>query len=169
MELLTGFTEKMHALPERNRRILALSTLIGGGAIIAAVVWLTASPLHDLNTGSAGSSIAEDQTTQHTEGKNAATSINIPDIGPINGFLDSFKAAKNLLIPKELEVTKLDSASSSWSQFLSPAYLGTWIKQLPGFIIRKTKTLTIPILQHIISLLSSILSNVITFTSRVSQ
>ncbi|MDP3778548.1 MAG: hypothetical protein Q8R30_00690 [bacterium] len=168
MHFLYSLTDKMHQLPERNRRILALSTLIGGGAIIAAIVWMTASPLHDLNTRDEESSLTG-QTAQHSEGKNLPAAGSIPDIGPIIGFLDSFKAAKNLLIPKELGVAKLDSASSSWSQFLSPAYLGTWIKQLPGFIIRETKTLAITILQNTISLLSSILDKVVASTSRVSQ
>ncbi len=169
MELLTGLTEKMHALPERNRRILALSTLIGGGAIIAAVVWLTASPLHDLNTQDSESPLIERQTAQHARGKEFADASSIPDIGPISGFVDSFKAAKNLLIPKELEGNILNASSSSWFQLLSLEQISTWAKQLPSFIIRETKIFAITILQNTITLLSSILGKVITSTSRVSQ
>lgn len=173
--------ERMRALPEHHRKILAMSTMMAATMVLVAIVWLSFIPLQDLNLPAVDS-----QQAAHTEiNTNTSNPSQVPpqfanvssisEIGPISSFLDSFKAATNLLVPKELQYNPLgQTTTGSWQQKLSDilAAFPATIHNISGILslfIQQMRALFISLSQLIITFLLELSQQIVAHASRTAN
>ena len=123
-QFANDYVETMRALPDHQRKFFAAATFVIGVIGIGLVSWSLFPPLQDLHSLSQHDAQTQAPTnpdvptppitdgTQSTAGIGADdTSSNplfadvntISQIGPIKGFLDSFNAVKDLLVPADIQ------------------------------------------------------------------
>lgn len=181
LQQVQNFFQHMRALPEHHRKILAMSTMMAATMVLVAIVWLSFIPLQDLNLPAVDS-----QQAAHIEiNTNTSNPSQVPpqfanvssvsEIGPISSFLDSFKAATNLLVPKELQYNPLGQmATGSWQQKLSDilAAFPATIHNISGILslfIQQMRALFISLSQLIITFLLELSKQIVTHASRTSS
>ena len=132
LHIMNGYGETLHDLPERKRKIFAAGTMIIAGMTVLLASPFLVSPLEDLTLPSSDNKQASpfaDVIVPHEinalpDNPQLADINNIPQIGPIKGFVEAFTAAKNLLAPADIQQTGQGNISESWSSKLSQ-----WVKQ----------------------------------------
>jgi len=117
--------EKMQSLPESQRRIFAILSMIGATLTIGMLFLFLSSPLQNIAVPLSEHSAPNAQNaaifqgiSNETPPQNTQNANDIPHISPINGFLDSFNAVKNLFLPEHARANE-QATASLWSVPLS--------------------------------------------------
>ena len=146
------YFETMRALPDNQRKVFAAATFVIGVIGVGLASWLLFPPLQDLNapalqnnnqaqapanpdTGAAPIADGSQRAASQADASGNASFAdvnNIPQIGPVKGFIDSFNAVKDLLVPAD---THANAQASLWQTASDTLF--QWIQQ----IIPKTETL----------------------------
>lgn len=102
--------ESIHSLPEYVRKIFMVVTMIFATTFVGLVSWLLFPPLQDIGLPSLGADQrvtnnyqAMDDLKQIVKDNEFASVIKIPEIGPASGFMQSFKAVSDLVVPQNLQ------------------------------------------------------------------
>ena len=122
VQFLHNQRESLHSLPEHARKIFMVMSMIIVSAFVGLLSWRMFPPLQPVGLPSLGATQqttnyyqAVDNLKQTVNNNELATVINIPDIGPASGFMESFKAVKNLIVPKNLQDDPPEHVSPSVS------------------------------------------------------
>lgn len=146
--------QKMHSLPEQQRKIFAILSMIGATFGIGLLFLTFFNPLEQLDHSSSQSMIRQENAALF-EGLSSDTSHqtnnSIPQITPMRGFLDSFDAVKNLFVPHDI---KTESGQANISDLWS-----TPLSELPQLLFRTIYNF----LQFVISVIKSFINDGIAF------
>lgn len=139
-QFLRSQLESVHALPEHVRKMFMAVTMIFATAFVGLASWLLFPPLQDIGLPSLNTNQrinnnykAMDDLKQIVKDSEFANVINVPEIGPASGFMQSFKAVQDLVVPKNLQnpleyVRGTAPWPSSWLTPLSRASAGAALK-----------------------------------------
>mgnify|MGYP001609775175 CR=1 FL=1 len=122
----------MRSLPEDTRKVFMVVTMVIASATLGIASWLMFSPLQDLNLPSLDTNKHEagqqstNTSARLTPNSQFANASDIPQIGPVSGFMESFKAVKDLIVPKDLQNNLFGTTapSTSWSHKFSDVSAG---------------------------------------------
>ncbi len=127
------YGEKMRSLPEDTRKFFMVATMVIASVTLGITSWLMFSPLQDLTLPSLNTDqhVADGEQSMDTPSKLSvhsqfADASSIPQIGPVSGFMESFKAVKDLIVPKDLQNNLFGNTalSTSWSRKFSDISAG---------------------------------------------
>lgn len=178
LQRVQSFLQKMQALPEHHRKILATTTMMAATMILVVVVWLSFIPLQDLSLPAVdGQQTADNKSNTDTSNPSQVplqfgNVSSVSEIGPIRNFLDSFKAAMNLLVPKELQNNPISQmTTNSWQQKLSDslATIPATFSDLFASVLRQGHAFFISFSQRIGIFFLESFKQIITHTSRTAQ
>ena len=141
--------KKLHALPEHQRKIYAMATMLVAtmGMFIASRFFLP--PLQDLRLPSSdnqSAGIAEGasspmESSQPLDNSQMADINKIPQIGPINGLMDALKSAKDLFVPKNMQTINTENAFESPTDQSSQRirYYAMQAKSFSQYVLHQTQ------------------------------
>ena len=190
VRFINDYFETMHALPDNQRRIFAAVTFVIGIISVGLASWLLFPPLQDLNaptlqdnneaqafarpdTGAIPIADGSQRASIGADGSGNslfAGANNIPQISPVKGFIDSFNAVKDLLMPAD---THAIAQSSVWQT--ATGELSQWARQIASkagaflqYAFDQTK-IFLNFLRQALHYISDALNKFISSTSPVSQ
>ena len=179
MQFMSAHLQTLHDLPERKRKIFAVGTMIIAGMTVFLASPFLTSPLEDLTLSSPDNKpaspfadvIVPNEIKALPDNPQLADINNIPQIGPIKGFVEAFTAAKDLLVPADIQQASQGNISESWSSKLSQ-----WVKQYAikakiafQYLFDHIQLLMTHGIQKISSFIGHLLDRLISNLSRNSQ
>ena len=176
IQLFHNHLEGIHSLPEYVRRIFMVISMIFASTFVGLFSWLMFSPLQSLNLPSldtnqqtANYNQAVSNLAQVARNNELANVSKILEISPASGFIESFKAMKDMLVPKNIQNDPLEhiinvptSWSHSWSNQLSGVSAGITVKlrELTKLIFERLQELQTYISNIVVSSLSYVISQI---------
>ena len=188
---VNDYFETMRALPDNQRKVFAAATFVIGVISVGLASWFLFPPLQDLNAPTlqnnnemqalanlnTGINPITDETQRASTGTDAggnssfADTNNIPQIGPVKGFIDSFNAVKNLLVPADMQT---NTPASLWQT--ASDKLSQWMQQIASkaeallqYAFDQGKILFNSLVRQVLHYIPDALNRLISSISRVSQ
>ena len=180
-QFLSSHLHALQSLPDHKRKIFAIATLVIAIFGVCTATWFLFPPLQDLNLPSLDNEhigVNADNSAQIVDGVNKLVdnsslpdASKIPQIGPIKSFIDSFNAVKDMLAPKDVQVTSHDNVLEPWPHKLSQlsAELGSKTKAYAQYTIGTAKAFSQYLIARTLSYAPHMLDKLISSTSRTSQ
>ncbi|MEK7082930.1 MAG: hypothetical protein AAB972_02060 [Patescibacteria group bacterium] len=167
--------ESMHSLPEHVRKIFMVASMIFATTFVGLLSWLLFPPLQDiglpsLNTRQQVTNNYQpmDDLKQIVKDSKFANVVKIPEIGPASGFMQSFKAVQDLIVPKNLQ-NPLGHAqvNASWTKsWLTPlahasAGIALKLREASVHIFQKANNILLYIINILVLSISYVVSSVL--------
>lgn len=177
LQPMYDYGQKMRSLPEDTRKVFMVVTMVIATMTLGIASWFMVSPLQDLGLPSLNTNqhTADDQkdidtSAQLTPHSQFADASGIPQIGPASGFMESFKAVKKLIVPKDLQNNLFGNTAlpASWLDKFSDISAGIpqKLKDISLSLFRMSQTFLARMSQIIMPYALSLLDKLIELTSQ---